>query len=478
MYKNLLVFFAVLISNISFAQNCSCSDSFFWLKVTMEKNDAGFQYAVDNKGQDYYLKHSQSFSDSAKKIVDKEKCAEHLTNWLKFFRNGHLSLRLNTEQISKVQNEEKSEQKNWETFSFNENQFQTYLSKIKDPSFEGIWSSPPYTIGIKKVKENFIGFIISADDLIWRKRQVKLKIREKDDSFSATYFMKDYTPREFENVKLISKNYLKIGFIILKRLSPEFQSNTSIDLFYSLMNSENPQFVNISENTNLLRIPSFSYSEKLKIDSVINSNRAKIINTKNLIIDLRNNGGGSDESFQGILPLIYTNPIRTVGVELLSTPLNNQRMVDFINNSDWSDEDKLWAKEGLEKLNKQIGKFVNLDSTIVTIENFDTIFPKPINVGIIINQNNGSTTEQFLLAAKQSKKVKLFGETTMGVLDISNMHFIDSPCKNYTLGYSLSKSLRIPNMTIDDKGIEPDYYIDDSVSEYEWINFVEEALNY
>ncbi|MGC1206276.1 MAG: peptidase S41, partial [Flavobacteriaceae bacterium] len=62
MYKNLLVFFAVLISNISFAQNCSCSDSFFWLKVTMEKNDAGFQYAFDNKGQDYYLKHSQSFS--------------------------------------------------------------------------------------------------------------------------------------------------------------------------------------------------------------------------------------------------------------------------------------------------------------------------------------------------------------------------------------------------------------------------------
>ena len=40
----------------------------------------------------------------------------------------------------------------------------------------------------------------------------------------------------------------------------------------------------------------------------------------------------------------------------------------------------------------------------------------------------------------------------MGVLDISNMHFVKSPCGKIELGYCLSKSYRIPEMAIDGKG--------------------------
>lgn len=100
----------------------------------------------------------------------------------------------------------------------------------------------------------------------------------------------------------------------------------------------------------------------------------------------------------------------------------------------------------------------------------------PKHVAVIINENNGSTTEQFLLAAKQSKKVKLYGVTTMGVLDISNMYFIDSPDKAFKLGYCLSKSYRIPDMAIDGKGIMPDYYIDKSIPDEQWLSFVQNIL--
>ncbi|RMG81468.1 MAG: peptidase S41, partial [Bacteroidetes bacterium] len=202
-----------------------------------------------------------------------------------------------------------------------------------------------------------------------------------------------------------------------------------------------------------------------------------ITSTENLIIDLRYNGGGSDMSFEKLLPIIYTNPIRTIGVEFLSTPLNNRRMVELMNYPDLSEEDKKWAKDALEILNQHIGEFVNLDSTTVTITTYDTIYLYPKNIGIIINEGNASTTEQFLLAAKQSKKVKLFGTTTFGALDISNMHFVNSPCNDLKLGYGLSRSMRIPDMTIDDKGIQPDYYIDKTIPTYKWIDFVYRTLN-
>ena len=82
-----------------------------------------------------------------------------------------------------------------------------------------------------------------------------------------------------------------------------------------------------------------------------------------------------------------------------------------------------------------------------------------------------------MLAAKQSKKVKLFGTTTFGALDISNMNFVKSPCNEFELGYCLSKSFRIPNMAIDNKGIQPDYFLEDEIEEYNWVDYVTKILD-
>ena len=154
-------------------------------------------------------------------------------------------------------------------------------------------------------------------------------------------------------------------------------------------------------------------------------------------------------------------------------------MLDFIERSDYglSEEDKKWAKESYDKLQSMPGSFVNLRDNSVAIDTMDTVYAYPQNVGIIINEHNGSTAEQFLLEAKQSKKVKLFGTTTIGVLDISNMYFVPSPCKEFQLGYSLSRSLRIPGFTIDGKGIQPDYFLDRSIPLYDWTSYVNEILN-
>ncbi len=100
----------------------------------------------------------------------------------------------------------------------------------------------------------------------------------------------------------------------------------------------------------------------------------------------------------------------------------------------------------------------------------------PKSIGVLVDSSNGSTAEQFLLAAKQSKKVKLFGQTTAGVLDISNMYKTDSPSGAFTLHYSLTKSLRIPHMAIDGVGIQPDYYIDEEIPIYAWTSFTRNVL--
>jgi len=289
--------------------------------------------------------------------------------------------------------------------------------------------------------------------------------------------MGDYSSEKFEKAELLGDKYLQLGFISLEKVFPESKSNPEVERYYRAISAKEPYFEKLSETTALLRIPSFESSQRKITNDLINNNKEEILKTKNLIIDLRDNGGGSDNNFKILLPLLYTNPIETVGVELLSTQRNNVRVKDFITNPNWSEEGKKWARNAYKKLAENEGRYINLEDSKETITKFDTIYSYPKNIGIIINGQNASTTEQFLLAAKQSKKVKLFGQTTFGALDISYTYPAKSPCGDFELIYCLSKSLRIPEMTIDNKGIQPDYFIYNDVPKYKWIDFVINKLN-
>ena len=470
----------MLIAIRADAQDCSCEAQFRWLKKTFEENDAGFSYAVSRKGAEAYASHTEQMERKVQTITDLDTCVQAMSDWLKFFLFVHMWVGAKRDAAQPKEENPAEVRKRfagWETYPIDMKAFGIRMKKMTVPGFEGIWSTGPYTMAVEKRGEEYVGVVLDADSVYWMPGQVKMKIMTAPDgAFNMTYYMRDHSAQTFNDVKLIGNNLLQAGFIILQRKEPEYKSNPDIHNYYRLMDASGPFLERLSEQTLLLRIPSFQHAWKKAIDSVLTANHDLIIHTQNLIIDLRNNGGGSDASYEHIIPYLYTNPIRSIGVELLSTPLNNKRMEDFMADPDWSEEEKKWARESLGKLKQHPGEFVNLDTSGVIIERYDTVYAFPENVAILVHENNGSTTEQFLLAARQSRKVKLFGTTTAGVLDISNMYTVTSPCGNIQLGYALSRSLRIPDMAIDDKGILPDYFIDKSVPSYQWISYVQGIL--
>lgn len=475
-----ITLFLSLLPLLVFAQkDCTCADHFKWVKKTFEENDAGFQYALAQKGKDAYEMHNQRFKKRLASITTLEDCTRALFDWLRFFRAGHIAIRPNQTSNNNETPDKATiirQFKNWERHEMSEDKLKQYLATRPASGFEGIWVSPPYKIAVIKKDKGYIGFILEADGVYWRANQVKFKLMPSDqpNQYKATFFMRDHSARHFEKAVLLDNNFLSMGFITLKRQGTKLTDYTGLS--FKLAETRVPVMERLSKKTLVLRIPSFRGSNKKVIDSVLKAHHQQIINTPNLIIDIRNGTGGSDRSYKNIIPYLYTNPLRHVGVQYFSTPLNNSRMKKFMKDPDFTKEEKEWARKGLEKLNKHLGKFISLNDKPLTIQKLNKVYKYPETVGIIINQNNGSTDEQFLLAAKQSKKVKLFGTTTFGVLDISNMYFVDSPCKHFSLGYCLTKSFRIPGMAIDGKGIQPDYYIGNSFHELQWLEYVKETL--
>lgn len=475
----------ILLTSISvFSQECSCEDNFNWLKKTFEENDAGFAYALETKGKIAYKIHNDDYTEKIKHITDANTCLRTMAQWFTFFRTGHIGLNriknsnntntsitplTDAEIIEKYKHAERQEE--------NLTAFKHYLKTKPKLGYEGIWQFGNYTIGVKKVKETYIGFIIEADGVYWTKGQVKFKINADN---TTEYYMQNHSKNEYKDTKLIGNNYLEIGsgFARLERTYPKLKKDPIIESYYKQIGTKMPYFEIMDSRTAYLRIPSFHRSHKQAIDSVIKANKTIITSTPNFIIDIRNNGGGSDSSYEELLPIIYTNPIRQVGTGFYSTTLNNKTLYDFLISPEANptEDSKKWAKEIYDKLSDNLGEYVNIMGEKVSVIKYNTINEYPKNVGVIINKNNVSTAEQFLLAAKQSKKVKLYGTTTKGALDISNLIAVTSPCGDYEFEYCISRSYRVPDMAIDEKGIQPDFYIDSTIAKHEWLSFVSNAL--
>ena len=235
-------------------------------------------------------------------------------------------------------------------------------------------------------------------------------------------------------------------------------------------------FRQLTPKTLLVKLSNFSYVLVDRIEKLIEENKYLLEKSENLIVDLRDNGGGTDDAFKKLLPYINTNPTRYVGVEFLATQTLIDGLKDYLKTLSKDEKNQ----EDIERINKNIklyeknlGKFVNLNSSKVQIESIETAKKSPKRVVVLANKNVGSAAENLVLTAKQSKKVKILGTPTFGVLDYASARFFKFGCENYKLLLPTYRSLRLPDYPIDNIGIQPDVYLDDTVE-----NWVDYAIKY
>ncbi len=356
---------------------------------------------------------------------------------------------------------------------------------------EGLWHSLRGDIAIIKDgnSESYTGVSISYNQ--YKKNQIGFTLSDfKDGEYDMVSFpgYNDYYP-----VK--GKASLKLNDRILElhddtRLVRKTNSSTYDDALWlsyipAFPNGSNTYYVSllISDSTFYIRIPSFADDRG---ERIVRKYWSEITSTPNLIIDIRNNSGGQDEYYQLLADLLYTNPYASKGVEWYATENNIKMYEDAIKNGQIKngEEGIRWTNSLLDEMKKNIGGFVihPMMGADDTVKN-DTIYAYPKRIGIIINEGNASSAEQFLLTAKESSKVILFGNcNTAGVLDYSNAISENFPSNKYKLNFPMTRSRRLPENPIDNIGIPPDIYIPYPASKQlfdrldQWVYFVKNYM--
>jgi hypothetical protein len=214
--------------------------------------------------------------------------------------------------------------------------------------------------------------------------------------------------------------------------------------------------VRLDGNTVVLRLRTFGYADIAAVQGVIAAAAQAVDRTDNLVLDLRDNPGGSDFAWQGLLPLVYTGPIRGVATSLYSTPDNIARLEEQQANPSLSPAVRAWLQNEITQMRAHPGEFVRQPDPTYTAER---VLPYPKRVAVLVNRGCASSCEQLVLALRQSRKVTIYGEPTAGAVDYTNLVAATVPGGQFELVYPVSRSQRLPAESVDGRGIAPDVAI-------------------
>lgn len=464
--RHILLLCLLLLCSRGKAQSCDCTTNFRYMVNKMEHNYVGFSDKVTSSNRAAYERMTDSLQQSIAG-ADAPACLQAMKKWLEFFRDLHVSVFINEEKAN--HNTIRKLFQHTRQIPVSEKELKTYLDHNgRLDSLEGIWEDEAglYRIGIMRNKQHpdeFEGVVLKADSLYWMPGQVKMEIKKSGDTYALTaYASRDH---------VISTPAFKVS-----RLQLEIGAYGSWYKTYPgenkkpapLVRNTDPYFSTPGEKVCVLTIPSAGMNNKRKVDSILNQQYAYIKRTPHLVIDLRNNTGGSVLCFEKLYPLLYTHPIITKGASVMATEDNITNYYDMWDFPGVSDSMKAVFKKDAQELRAHLGGICHLwpPDTL----KFNEVEKYPQKVSIIINEYCASSAELFLLKAKQSSKVTLYGTHTMGAVDYADAVTLKMPCALFSLRYSTSRSDRLPDAPIDNIGIQPDVKIPGGVKD--WVEYV------
>jgi len=461
--------------------NCDCPKYFEYTKNLIETDYPGFRDKVNPKTKFQYDQLRKISVEKAEATKNSAVCFKIIDNYLSFFKDNHIHFSMSDikefgfgERLDPMKIQQFYA--GAETVNISENEVRNYLDRNKGilAPIEGIWESD-YGLNrcaiIRDRKEitRFIGIVLKSDNVYWMPGQVKMDFFKQGQNFYTLYYgNKNHTIVKIRKFEHLPGNSLQVGNTNWNRTYPDIKVPLYLKKSTVSKNADWFQLKNLDDSTLLLSLPSFYSQHKTVVDELIKTNKNKLMSTPYLVIDVRGNGGGSDVTFASIRPLLYTNPFKRFGNDIMASKYNINSYEESLRERDINEEGRVWLQKILQRMKDNPGKLVVRSGD--EIAKLDTVMLYPRKIAVLINSGCGSSAEEFLLYAKESKKVVLLGQPTSGTLDYSNITPREFPGSVFKISLPQTRSHRLPDFSIDRDKIKPNVYLTDDQ------NWIEEAV--
>jgi hypothetical protein len=218
-----------------------------------------------------------------------------------------------------------------------------------------------------------------------------------------------------------------------------------------------PRFKVLGKNTVLFVIPTFNDRYAPAMQKLVADKRAVLASHKNWIIDVRDNGGGSDVTYAPLMGWLLDGDLRGYRTEYFVTPANIKAQEAICART----SDPAHCSKEMDPILAKMrtaasGSFVLSGTKRIEYEKVKLEAKRPARVAVLTDRDCGSSCEQFVLEARTSYRVKVIGRPTHGSLDVSNLRPHLLPSGRAQLYYATTRTTRLPDMRIDTIGVAPD----------------------
>jgi len=227
-------------------------------------------------------------------------------------------------------------------------------------------------------------------------------------------------------------------------------------------------FKDLGDNNYYIKIGSFGPQNQTAVEEIVNEQGEKLRKSNILIIDVRNNEGGNDNTYFPLQPYIFSGPVEMTEFGAWVSPGNKEYFSDWLDASDTLNKTLLY--QAMQSETPQLVTWPDEDMTIT----LDTIYAHPKKVAIIANNESASSAETFIARCNQSNRVVTFGQNTNGCVDGFNGIRYTTDC--YSIRYPTSlKTIHYDTEAIDPFGILPDVYLSEEMQNP--IKYITEYMN-
>lgn len=224
------------------------------------------------------------------------------------------------------------------------------------------------------------------------------------------------------------------------------------------VDSRRPTIQFLDDSTAVITVRDLNRRYKPAIDSLVDTNRTRLLATPYLVVDFRRNGGGATAAYRSIMELVYTDPIAREGFDAWISPRTIAAARPYLELPDVDSATKTEMRAAIQRY-ETTGKPFFHEGKGGDVR-YDTVYAMPRAVAVLTGRGCASSCEQFVIDAMYSKKVTVFGtEHTAGMLDYGNIAYTTLPSGLRRLGTATTRSRRLPARPMDKTGVVPQVLI-------------------